>query len=509
MFRLPSLFKQDNKQKISLKVNSDLVGVKTTLPAPLLKQLDEPLPSRLEFDQAERFMDLQFGQLLSLRYKKDTHGPFRLRAIELGDHQTTEQNETGLTVGGTVSEFPVKPWLSLYQQFAVGDGKQDSGKQGSKSLPVVDVTIDALQWPVWPAEQVELQAFYKDSDYHIDIQSSLGGGLITVPENRDSPITMVLGALTLPKSEKGADLKLDPRTFRPFDFAAGKLDLKGFRVKNIKVQGSNFEKGMSFDQIHFEAQDLNVDGTGAWYMTNTEEQQSQFDLQLDSIDVEDSMEDLGFAISLGKGELNSRINVEWPGGPHEFELNNMFGTATLDLRDGVVKEVEPGAGRLLALLNLGKITRRLSLDFSDVTKKGFTFDSILGDLTLSQGGKLQSKKIAIKASAADIDMIGSTNIVDRTYDQSIYVTPKVGGSLPVAGAVVGGPVGAAAGVLAERVASVVGLNKVTQSEYKMTGSWDEPTITRVKKKKAEKAATAAPPSGQPPSPGSAETPPSQ
>ncbi len=132
---------------------------------------------------------------------------------------------------------------------------------------------------------------------------------------------------------------------------------------------------------------------------------------------------------------------------------------------------------------LGAISRRLSLDFKDVTNKGFTFDSIKGDLDLSVGGKLHTDKIAIKASAADIQINGSTNLVDQTYDQTVFVIPAVSGALPAAGAIVGGPVGAAAGVIAERVASAVGLlNKVSKIEYKMTGTWQAPVIEKVKKK---------------------------
>ena len=101
----------------------------------------------------------------------------------------------------------------------------------------------------------------------------------------------------------------------------------------------------------------------------------------------------------------------------------------------------------------------------------------------------------IKASAANIQITGSTNLVERTYDQTIYVTPAVTGALPAAGAIVGGPVGAAAGIVADQLAKVVGLNKVTQAEYEMTGTWEEPQLTRIKKKREKQVSAAPPPNG--------------
>ena len=149
-----------------------------------------------------------------------------------------------------------------------------------------------------------------------------------------------------------------------------------------------------------------------------------------------------------KGEASATVAVEWPGAPHQFDLSKISGISSFKIKDGSVSELDPGnAGRLLALLNLRVISRRLSLDFKDVTKKGFAFDSIKGTLNLSKGGKLQTDKISIKASAADIKINGETNLIDQTYDQNITVTPAITGTLTAAGAIVGGPVGAAAGMI--------------------------------------------------------------
>ena len=254
-------------------------------------------------------------------------------------------------------------------------------------------------------------------------------------------------------------------------------------------------KALSFDEIKLAAQDLTVEGKGAWTFFE-KKIKSSFDLQLESIDIEDSLVDLGFNSSLRKGEASVSVAVEWPGDPRQFDLSKVSGSSSISMKDGSVSEINPGkAGRLLALLNLGALSRRLSLDFKDVTNKGFAFDSIKGTLNLSEGGQLKTDKISIKASSADIKIKGITNIIDQTYDQNITVTPSVTGTLTAAGAIVGGPVGAAAGLIADRVGSAVGLNKVSNIEYKMTGTWQQPVIEKVSKRKSDPAARVGQQSG--------------
>jgi uncharacterized protein YhdP len=57
--------------------------------------------------------------------------------------------------------------------------------------------------------------------------------------------------------------------------------------------------------------------------------------------------------------------------------------------------------------------------------------------------------------------------------------------LPAAGALVGGPIGAAAGFVVDKVAKVVGLNKALTYHYTMTGTWEQPNIEKVVRKTEE------------------------
>jgi uncharacterized protein YhdP len=76
------------------------------------------------------------------------------------------------------------------------------------------------------------------------------------------------------------------------------------------------------------------------------------------------------------------------------------------------------------------------------------------------------------------------------------VTPHVGGTLMIGGAVIGGPVGAAAGAVLQGVFKKA-INDVTRVRYSVTGSWEKPVITEIAKEtvKREPAAKKPQPSG--------------
>ena len=82
------------------------------------------------------------------------------------------------------------------------------------------------------------------------------------------------------------------------------------------------------------------------------------------------------------------------------------------------------------------------------------------------------------------------------------VTPHAGATLPLVGALAGGPVGAAAGLVLQGVLGKP-LGKAAGSRYQVTGSWDKPQITLIGKdgSRAPKIAPAAPEAAPAPSGG--------
>ena len=57
-----------------------------------------------------------------------------------------------------------------------------------------------------------------------------------------------------------------------------------------------------------------------------------------NVDIEDSLEDIGFKSGVHGGELDSLINLRWDGAPYQFSLDSGQGSATLTAHDGRIKE---------------------------------------------------------------------------------------------------------------------------------------------------------------------------
>jgi uncharacterized protein YhdP len=307
-------------------------------------------------------------------------------------------------------------------------------------------------------------------------------------------------SLTLPETgdEDAGQFDLNPDDLPPMTFSSKLLNTKHVSLKDVGFSIEPTQNGALINSITFAAKDMIGLGNGSWTEVDSGKTESAFEFNIESIDLEDTFEDLGFAGSIKKGEGYANLSLHWEGAPYEITVAGLAGKGEVEIKKGSIKELDPGAGRLLALVNLNAITRRLSLDFKDVTNEGFTFDSIRGRIQLAEGGELTAKKAKIKSSAADIRISGSTNIIDKTYNQTVSVVPSISGALPAAGAIVGGPVGAAAGVVADRLVQIVGLNKVVEYDYEITGTWEEPIIKRVTSREVEIQPN-TPPSGAPPS----------
>ena len=156
------------------------------------------------------------------------------------------------------------------------------------------------------------------------------------------------------------------------------------------------------------------------------------------------------------------------------------------LTDGRFKNIDPGSGRIFGLLSLQSLPRRLSLDFNDLFKKGFAFDSISGDFQIIKG-YAHTDNLITEGPSAKIAIRGTTGLASHDYDQIATVTPALSGSIPVASALFG-PVGIGAGAVyyigGKMFKSIPKkIDKFLTQNYSITGTWDTPIIKKIKKSK--------------------------
>jgi uncharacterized protein YhdP len=229
---------------------------------------------------------------------------------------------------------------------------------------------------------------------------------------------------------------------------------------------------------------LNLSGQARWQLRPRS--YSEMKLHLQSPDFGAMLRHLKVASVITRGKADVEAELNWPGTLAEGSLATLGGSAHARIEDGMVDEVEPGAGRLLGLLSLQALPRRLVLDFRDLFQKGLDFTRIEGDVSLG-GGNAYTSNLEMDSAAALVRIDGRTGLVARDYDQRVIVVPNLSGTAPVVGTLAFGPQVGALLLLFQRLLKK-NVDEAARTEYRVTGPWEQPVIEKVPEKKKEAAA---------------------
>ena len=229
---------------------------------------------------------------------------------------------------------------------------------------------------------------------------------------------------------------------------------------------------MRVDLLESKSNDLTLTGSGDWQGIGSAGL-SSFKLRFSAQDLGRMLAGLGFSGHVAGGQTLAEIDADWPGAPVEFALVRLHGRLKVWVGSGRFLELDPGAGRLFGLLSVRELPRRLALDFRDFFQTGMSFTEIRGNFSFD-AGNAYTEGLKIKAPAADITVVGRTGLSARDYEQTALVSPKIG-VLPMVGAIAGGPAGAAAGFIAQRVLEG---ERALGANYKITGSWEKPQVIK-------------------------------
>ncbi|HJU09133.1 MAG TPA: YhdP family protein, partial [Rhodanobacteraceae bacterium] len=479
----------------NLHVQSDLRGVSLDLPAPLDKPPASSLPMDLRlgmpFSGAE--IDLALGDILHARGRlpdSAARKPASL-AIAFGSETPTTIPVNGMVVDGHASSLDLGGWAQL----ATGGSSpaQSGAAEAVNGLPTLTgariSTDDAL---AFGNHLGALSLSYAtQADAHvIRFDGAALAGTLTLPSVNLSQrgITAQLQRLYWPEAPP-AKAETQPQAATPPDALSGvapsslpplHISVAELRLGDSKLGETHFESaptssGMRVARMDMQSKDVRIRGQGEWDGT-ARASRSQFTIDLAADNLGRMLQAFGYG-GLISGGQNTHATIEgsWPGAPSAFSLASLDGTLKVEVGEGRILDVQPGMGRLLGLFSITQLPRRLTLDFGDVYKSGFGFNSITGTFEIADGNA-RTNNLEIKGAAADIEMRGRIGLRAHDYDQTVDVTPHTGGALAVVGAVVGGPIGAAAGLALSR-----GVNRVAHARYSITGPWAKPVITTISK----------------------------
>ena len=249
-------------------------------------------------------------------------------------------------------------------------------------------------------------------------------------------------------------------------------------LDNLKIKGREATNIFIFDEIASNNEIFNLSASGKIENNNI----SSFKINIDSINLENLLNYWNFDHSLRDASMTSNLDISWKGSLFDFSLKGLYGKFSMNMKDGRLKKVGNRATRIFGLFNIDLLAKRLSLDFDDVTKNGFYFNSLNGDFRLNSGN-IFTTNLLIKGPSAELLTVGTTNYIDETYDMQVVASPEFGETLPAI-ALLGGPITAAATFAAEKLAKAFGrdINDLIKIKYKVTGTWNNPKIKIINKK---------------------------
>ena len=247
----------------------------------------------------------------------------------------------------------------------------------------------------------------------------------------------------------------------------------------LKMNIISKEGGFILDNIAIKNDSLLV--TGAVELIKKTDQLHNYsttvDAQLKSQNTKALMEEFGFQGILSSKNLTIDLDLFWPYIPSSDGVFDANGTVKVNIEDGQITAIDPIAGKVLGLLSIAELPKRLVLDFSDIFKKGLSFNRLSGEFQFKQGSAYTCN-LVMEGTSIDIVLVGVTDMIGETYNQLAIVRPLLSDALPMGGAVFGGPGVAAAVYLFTKLLRKP-LRDIGVSYYSIGGTWDNPTIEKI------------------------------
>jgi uncharacterized protein (TIGR02099 family) len=458
---------------------ADVRDLGLALPEPVGKQEGEAGTLDLEMTVEERDRVLaraSLGELRALVSLKNSGGRWQLDRGGLRADAVTASlpSHRGIRIEGAIERFVLDDWLELK-----GSGQ---GKPLSTYLQAANVRVGHFEMfgYQWTDVRGILQA--TPSGWRIDVSGPGAAGQVLIPEPfvGAAPLRAAMERLVLAKAAREAskedDTPTDPRDLPGLDVHIMDVRMGERSIGAVDLSASRSAQGLRFDEIRVSGASVRAEGRGNWFV-GSQGARSSLTATVTSTDVSATLQALDYTPFLEAQHGEIRADLNWPGGFDGNILEQASGTISVRAENGQIVNLQPGAGRMLGLFSVAALPRRLALDFSDLTDKGLAFDTIHGDFNL-RDGNAYTDNLLLRGPAAEIGIAGRTGFAARDYDQTAVVTGNLGASLPVAGALAGGPAVGAALLLFSQVFKEP-LKGMTRGYYRITGPWENPNVERV------------------------------
>ncbi|MGQ2966540.1 YhdP family protein [Methylophilus sp.] len=467
---------------IRLDIRSQLIGMGIDMPEPMKKSVETPanltIRLRQENNQSDKIA-IHYNDWLHANLLRSTVGPEpKVSAGEISVNTPPRMPAgEGINLRADFQKLNVDEWLAYTGQTA-GAGTEPARPV---DLPFnrIDLSAGTLQVFDRNLHQIKLSITPEQERLKMSIQSQeLAGDADWITAKPNNKLIAKLSYLRIPRSldtddtpASAGEVRRLNMTYPEVEISAQDFQFGDKQLGSLDIKAYNSGENWVIQKMNLDNADSQLTADGTW-RNSVRNPQTSLKFSLSSNNLGKTLQRFqpgGEMVKGGTGTMAGQIG--WPGSPHQFAVERLDGNFSMQLEKGQILKVQPGVGRLLGLLSLQSLPRRLTLDFRDLFSQGFAFDRITSTANI-RDGILHSDDLFMTGPAAEARLKGETNLKTETQRLKVKVTPHISDSVSLA-ALAGGPIVGVAAFVAQKLLKDP-LNKISASEYMITGTWDNP-----------------------------------
>lgn len=491
VFFVESTLKLTNNSEAldSLKLVSNLQGLKIDLPAPIGKAYEANVPLEVDLDfkykKTMRFRANYAGLLSSDLLFQNQHNAldFQSGQIRLGSAYAIHQDEPGLAIVGKLDAFALHEW----SQVIVAYFKGQSQSNVLPHLRIIDVTLGKFALFHQVLNQLSIKAqMLPNQDWSFRInQRNVSGDLLFHPKtNTLAGHIKRLHITPFTTSTRFSETysQISPQSIPNLNLRIDNVSLGEMKIGNVVMKSTSSKDRWSLEYSRIESPFYRFNIQGDW-LKNEKINKTHMQLKWHVTDLAKSLELWQITPVVNSKNGDMEFTGGWNKSLFDFSLASLHGSMKLQLKNGIIthlsKETEEklGLGKLLSILSLQTIPRRLQLDFSDLSQEGFSFDLFKGNFTVNKG-IMSTQDSYLDGPVAYAGMQGELDLVRRLYNLNLKISPHITASLPLVATIAGGPIAGLAAWVANKIINK-SMQNISAYSYKVSGPWKEPIVQQL------------------------------
>lgn len=523
-----------------LTIDTDLNGMALNLPAPLSKPAAGSLPLHIENTVVSNYTDrngklmpaedrllVRAGQQVSVHYVRDVRGaePRVLRgSIAIGEraHENLPPlPDSDVHALVLLDAVDVDAWQQVLQRISsapsMAGSSQGSGSGDDLSyLPsVLAIQTTSLKIAGRNLENLVIGGSREGRLWRFTLDSRQINGYVEYLQPRGNSMGSVKARLArlIIEPAQVEDVKEivrkteDPERLPALDIEATNVDVLGYKLDKLVLLASNSATPMTADaplvddpedastgwrihQLTATVPNTVLHGSGVWGQPRNARLPDgtparrfvALNVRLETTNLGNMMDHFGATDLVAGGAGVLAGTIRWRGSPISIDMATLDGTVRMDVRNGRVTKIDPGAARLINLFSLQALSR-----LGANPGRGFGFDRVGGTLRINNGIVQTDDTEVIGTTMADVKVNGQASLLDQTLDLDVLVQPKIDlGSTALIAAAVNPAIGL--GTYFAQLLLSESINAAATQVLHISGPWNKPQVDTLKGEVASETA---------------------